>query len=102
MLRRASLIGTHADQWAQAMLKARGIPGVRVLIGLLNLAHHHDSESIAKACEVALTHDAFRLMTIKELIQRGGTKQKELEFIDEHPIIRSLSDYEAIAKRTIR
>lgn len=102
MLRKASLIGPYADQWAQAMLEARGLPGIRVLVGLLNLTHHHDSNSIDKACEIALTHDAFRLKTIKELIHRGGAKQQELEFIDEHPIIRSLSDYEAIAKRSIR
>jgi len=102
MLRRASLIGTHADQWAQAMLQARGIPGIRVLVGLLNLTHHYDSNSIDKACEIALTHSAFRLKTIRGLIQRGGPKQQELEFIDEHPIIRSLSDYEAIVKRSIR
>ena len=102
MLRRASLVGPHADQWAQAMLQARGIPGIRVLVGLLNLTHHYDSNSIDKACEIALTHSAFRLKTIRGLIQRGGPKQQELEFIDEHPIIRSLSDYEAIVKRSIR
>ena len=102
MLRRASLIGANVDKWAQAMLKARGIPGIRVLVGLLNLAHHHDSNSIDKACEIALTHDSFRLRTIRGLIQRGGCKQQELEFIDEHPIIRSMSDYEAIVKKSIR
>jgi transposase len=101
MLRKASLIGTNADQWARAMLKARGIPGIRVLVGLLNLAHHHDSDSINRACEIALTHNAFRLKTIRGLIQRGGCKQQELEFIDEHPIIRSMSDYEAIVKRSL-
>jgi len=102
MLRRASLIGANVDKWAQAMLKARGIPGIRVLVGLLNLAHHHDSNSIDSACEIALTHDSFRLKTIRGLIQRGGCKQQELEFIDEHPIIRSMSDYEAIVKKSIR
>jgi len=102
LLRKASLIGTNADKWAQAMLEARGIPGIRVLVGLLNLVNKHDSDSIDKACEIALTHDAFRLKTIRGLIQRGGCKQQELEFIDEHPIIRSMSDYEAIVKKSIR
>jgi hypothetical protein len=102
MLRRASLIGPHADQWAQAMLQARGIPGIRVLVGLLNLTHHYDSNSIDKACEIALTHNAFRLKTIRGLIQRGGPKQRELEFIDEHPIIRSMSDYEAVVKSSLK
>jgi len=49
------------------MLKARGIPGIRVLVGLLNLVNHYDSNSIDKACEIALTHDAFRLKTIRQL-----------------------------------
>jgi transposase len=102
LLQKASLIGTYADQWAQAMLKARGIQGIRVLVGLLNLANHYDSNSIDKACEIALTHNAFRLRTIRGLIQRGGCKQQELEFIDEHPIIRSMSDYEAIVKTSLR
>jgi len=102
LLQKASLIGTHADQWAQAMLKARGIQGIRVLVGLLSLVNHYDSNSIDQACEIALTHNAFRLKTIRGLIQRGGCKQQELEFIDEHPIIRSMSDYEAIVKRSLR
>jgi transposase len=102
LLQKASLIGTHADQWAQAMLKARGIQGIRVLVGLLSLVNHYDSNSIDQACEIALTHNAFRLKTIRGLIQRGGCKQQELEFIDEHPIIRSMSDYEEIVKRSLR
>jgi len=102
LLQRASLIGIHADQWAQAMLKARGIQGIRVLVGLLNLVNQYDSNSIDKACEIALTHEAFRLKTIKGLIQKGGCKQQELEFIDEHPIIRSMSDYQEIVKESIR
>jgi len=102
LLRKASLIGANADKWARAMLEARGIPGIRVLVGLLNLVNHHDSDSIDKACEIALSHNAFRLKTISRLIQRGGCKQQELEFIDEHPIIRSMSDYEAIVKRSLR
>ena len=102
LLRKASLIGTNADKWAQAMLEARGIPGIRVLVGLLSLVNHYDSNSIDKACEIALTHNAFRLKTIRGLIQRGGCKQQELEFIDEHPIIRNMSDYEAIVKKSLR
>jgi len=101
MLQRASLIGTNADKWAQAMLKARGIQGIRVLVGLLSLVNHYDSDSIDKACEIALTHNSFRLKTIRGLIQRGGSKQQEMEFIDEHPIIRNMSDYEAIVKNSL-
>jgi transposase len=102
LLRRASLIGANADQWAQTMLKIRGIPGIRVLVGLLNLANHYDSNSIDKACEIALTHQAFRLKTIKDLIQRGGHRQEQMEFIDEHPIIRNMSDYEQVVRASLK
>jgi len=70
--------------------------------GFLSLVHRYDSTRIDQACEIALTHNAFRLKTIRGLIQRGGPKQQELEFIDEHPIIRSLSDYEAIVRTSLR
>ena len=102
LLGRAALIGNHTDKWAQAMLKARGIQGVRVLVGLLSLTHHYSSDHIDTACEIALSHDAFRLKTIRQLIKRGGSKQEEFEFIDEHPIIRKMADYEAIAKGSIQ
>jgi hypothetical protein len=75
------------------MVQQRGIQGVRVLMGLLNLAKHHPGNQIENACEIALTHGAYRLRTIRALIKRQGGKQEQFEFIDEHPIIRSLSDY---------
>jgi transposase len=102
LLERASLIGDHADKWAQAMLQARGVQGIRVLVGLLSLGKRYDEDRIDRACKTALTHNAFRLRTIRELIKRGGPEQELLEFIDEHPIIRSMSDYEAIVKASLR
>jgi hypothetical protein len=51
---------------------------------------------------MALSHDAFRLKTIRQLIKRGGSKQEEFEFIDEHPIIRKMADYEAIVKESVQ
>ena len=99
LLRRASLIGPYTDQWAQALLKARGIAGIRPLTGLLSLAQKHPREQIENACEIALSHDAFRLRTIRQLIKRSGSKQEQLAFIDEHPIIRPLSDYGDLVKK---
>jgi hypothetical protein len=99
LLQRASLIGSQTDQWAQALLKARGIEGIRPLVGLLNLAQRHPRALVENACEIALSHEAFRLQTIRQLIQRGGSKQEPLAFIDEHPIIRPLSDYGELVKK---
>ena len=63
-------IGVPTRRWAQAMIQARGIQGVRVLQGLLSLANKHSSQQIDKACEVALSHHAWRLRTIRVLIKR--------------------------------
>ena len=98
LLQRSALIGTHTEQWARMMLEARGIPGVRVLVGLLSLTHSYSRGEIDQACEIALTHGAVRLKTIRELLKRGGPPQQQFEFLDEHPIIRRMSDYEAIVK----
>jgi hypothetical protein len=97
LLNRVRDIGAHADQWAQAMVHARGIQGVRVLQGLIALSRRHPADRIDRACEMALSHDAFRLGTIRTLIGRdaeSADQQPSLPgFIDEHPIIRSLADY---------
>ena len=70
LLSKVSLIGPHTRQWAEAMVGARGIEGTRVLLGLLSLTKKHPSESLEKACEIALSHGAFRLRTIRQLLKR--------------------------------
>jgi len=75
------------------MVRQRGIEGVRVLLGLLALSKRHPADAIERACETALSHGAYRLRTIRALIQRQSDRQEQFEFIEEHPIIRSLSDY---------
>jgi len=98
LLRKVSVIGPHTDQWARAMLANRGIRGIRVLQGMLSLMNRHPYKCIEQACEIALSHHAFRLRTIREIIKRGGSKQGQFEFIDEHPIIRPLTDYGEFVK----
>jgi len=93
LLERVCLIGANADRWAQAMLEQRGIAGVRVLVGLLNLANRYGCSAIDNACEIALSHGAFRLKTIRDIINRSAKKQQQMDFIDEHPIIRDMSNY---------
>lgn len=98
LLRRAERIGTGAGRWARAMLQSRGVAGVRVLQGLISLANRHPGSRIDRACVVALSHQAFRLRTIRNLLQRQADHQQvqqplDERFIDEHPIIRSLADY---------
>ena len=41
---------------------------VRVLVGLKHLAGKHPSEALEEACRVALSHGAYRLRTIRQLL----------------------------------
>ena len=75
------------------MIQARGIEGVRVLVGLLALKKQHDAKAIERACQVAFSHSAWRLKTIRQLLKRDAPAQETFDFLDEHPIIRPLSDY---------
>jgi hypothetical protein len=72
-----------------------------VLQGLLALTHKHDSAALERACETALSHGAYRLQTLRKLLERSGDKQQPLPFLDEHPIIRPLDDYAAVVARAI-
>ena len=102
LLRRVSLIGEQSEKWAAAMLLERGVAGMRVLVGLASLTHRHDAASIERACQIALTHGAFHLRAVRELIKRGGGEQQEMEFLQEHQIIRGLSSYGNIVRAAIR
>jgi hypothetical protein len=93
LLGRARLLGEHTARWAETMLKTRGIEGVRVLQGLLALAKRHEARAIERACQVAFSHGAWRLKTIRQLLKRDAPEQETFDFLQEHPIIRSLSDY---------
>lgn len=94
LLRQTASIGPHTKAWSEAMVTARGVEGVRVLVGLKAIAGKHASEQIEEACRVALLHDAYRLRTIRMLIKkRADAEQLQMDFIEEHPIIRPLSDY---------
>jgi len=45
-------------------------------------------------CHKALSYGAFRLKTIRELLERDdGKTQQQFDFLSEHPVIRPLSDY---------
>ena len=86
-------IGDQALAWAENMLTVRGIEGVRVLQGLLSLTKTHSCQAVDEACRIALSYGALRLKTLRELLKRRGEPQLMLPLLDEHPLIRPLSDY---------
>jgi transposase len=94
LLGRVRLIGPQSVRWAEATISARGVEGVRVIQGLLSLTRRHDAAAIERACETAHGYGAFRLRTVRALIDRQAGSQEQFTFVDKHPIIRQLSDYQ--------
>lgn len=90
LLKLVSRVGPQTTQWAQTMLEQRGIEGVRVLMGLLSMTRRHRADDLEKACRLALSHSAYRLQALRDLM-RQPTRQEE--FIQVHPLIRPMDVY---------
>jgi len=95
LLDRARLIGKYTGSWAEAMVQQRGPVGTRVLHGLLSLAGKHPVTALENASQKALHHGAWRLRDLRTLLEQGGPAP-QLDFLDTHPLIRSLDAYEAL------
>lgn len=93
ILQKISVIGPQAVRWAEALLAQRGVEGVRVLMGLINMTYRYESDRIEQACAVAHSHGAYRLRDVRALIERLGPRQERFEFAEEDPIIRPLAEY---------
>ncbi len=94
LLRQVAAIGPHTKAWSEAMIQTRGVEGVRVLVGLKALAGKHRYDELERACETALAYGAHRLKSLRNLLKRPATQeQQSFDFLEEHPIIRPLSDY---------
>lgn len=95
LLDRARLIGPHSGQWAETMVKNRGPQGIRVLQGFLQMAAKHNPPNVEAASQLASTHGVWQLHDLKGLLQTP-TAQEQFEFVQEHPLIRSLDHYQAL------
>jgi transposase len=93
LLAQTQRIGIQAARWAEAVIQERGLEGVRVVQGLLALASKHRRDALEKACEIALSYRAWHLKTIRTLLDRDVPRQESFAFLDEHPLIRNLSEY---------
>jgi len=95
LLKQLAIVGTSVKDWSEAMLQARGVEGIRVLQGLKALASKHDATALNRACETAMTYGALRLKSIRTLLKSTSEvkQQEQFDFLEEHPVIRPLSDY---------
>jgi len=96
MLKKAWIIGDAAHAWAIAMLVERGVPGTRVLNGLLSLRKTHKPAAINTGCAKALEAQEFSLKGLRRHIANSSQQQDSFTFIDEHPLIRATAEYEHI------
>jgi transposase len=102
LLSQAHGIGPESARWAEAMLAARGIEGVRVLQGLLHLAGRHPAEALEHACAAAFSHLCYRLRTIRQLLKHESQRQEVFDFVQEHPLIRDLGEYSQFVRQALQ
>jgi transposase len=103
MLRKVRFIGPFATRWAEATLEERGIAASRTMQGLLSLCKKHPTDEIERACDVAWRSKAYSYRVVKRLLDnQAAARQQTMDFVDEHPIIRSVSEYGDFVKRSIQ
>jgi len=93
ILDRCRLLGPGAGTWAETLYQQRGPESLRVLQGLLSLTEKHPAPQINQACQLALSHGAWRLRDLRELLARP-VAQEQFGFIEAHPLIRDLKAYD--------
>jgi len=102
LLQKAAFIGDHVARWSQSMMRARGIAGHRVLQGLLSLSNRYRCDELEHACEIAWRHQDWTLRTIRTLLKRGGPVQELMPFLEDHELIRPLSNYDAFVHECVQ
>ena len=102
LLKKVRKIGPHSLRWAEAALAEHGIRGLRIIQGLLWLCRQYDTQAIEVACDTAWRSRELRYRTLKKLLERQSAKQQTLEFIDVHPVIRPLAEYETFVRTSIQ
>ena len=80
------------------MMQSRGVEGLRVLQGLLSLAGRHSPAAIDHACGRAHGHGCYRLRTVRDLLDRAAPKPESVPLLEDHPLIRSLSEYDQVVR----
>ena len=95
LLSKALQIGPDAGRWAEEMIRARGIEGVRVLQGFVSLSRNYRASVINQAGRLAVKGNLFRLRPLRELCKRL-CRYETGEFTSTHPIIRPLSEYQDV------
>ena len=96
---RASVLGEHCGQWAQAAADARGPEAIRAIMGVCGLIEKHSAIALDAACAKALQNGCHSYKGIKALL--GQEKdQAHFGFAESHPLIRNLGTYSDFITQT--
>jgi len=101
LLGKVRLIGPQATRWSEAALEEHGIQGMRIIQGLISLTRTYECAAIEKACETAWRSSCFRCRPLRRLLKNEQAKQRTMDFMDEHPVIRPMSEYQEFLERTL-
>lgn len=101
LLQKAMLIGPQSARWAEGAIAEHGVQGMRIIQGLLSLTRKYESHAIEQATDTAWRSGSFRCRTLKRLLEHGGAQQQTMEFMDEHPVIRPILEYEQFFKQKL-
>ena len=103
LLRKVRFIGPHAARWAETTIEDRGVAASRTIQGLLSLTKKYKTEQIDRACDTAWRSRACSYRVVKRLLENeSATQQQTMGFVDDHPIIRPVSEYSDFIRRSIQ
>ncbi len=85
-------IGAEAAIWSEVMLQNRGLPGIRVMQGLLSLKNKHSATTLNQTAISALSNEVFNLPGFRAMID-DVNEQQSLQLTEIHPLIRKVSSY---------
>ncbi len=103
LLKKVRFLGSHAARWAELLIEQRGVQASRSLLGLLSLSKKFSADELNRACDVAWRAKATNYRAIKRLLENSqAAAQQTLDFLDEHPIIRPVSEYGQFVRQALQ
>jgi hypothetical protein len=102
LLGKVRCFGPYSLRWAEGAIEEHGVRGLRIVQGLLALSRKYETAAIEAACDTAWRSRAFRYRIVKRLLERQTAAQQTLEFLDEHPYIRPLTEYREFLKQALQ
>jgi hypothetical protein len=103
LLKKVRFLGVCATRWAESAIAERGVMGSRTIQGLLSHCQKYEASQIDRACDVAWRSQAFSYRVIKYLLEKDAQAvQATMEFMEEHPMIRPMSEYGGFVKQSIQ